>query len=228
VHEKTLQECRSQKNPLRIRRKSSGGVSVFIRAVGEAQELRSSQRRKGEQRLRPLRNLEILPSLGRKCRSSGGSNNSRQIGWRERDLDRWFYVQEELRRSLQKEEIGPLDLTQKSRQPVGSGEDDQSLASGGEHKEKGSEPSDLEQIPVSHRIGQELHEGYHRDISHREIGILEDKKIETLQVSKHRRSGPSVSGDTWRRSSARRYFGASGNWHSRGQRSGKSMVEKPE
>ena len=30
-----------------------------------------------------------------------------------------------------------------------------------------------------------MHGGYHRDSSHRYIGILEDKKIETLQVSKH-------------------------------------------
>jgi hypothetical protein len=53
-------------------------------------------------------------------------------------------------------------------------------------QEKGSEPSNLEKIPVSRRIEQELHEGYHQDSSHRQIEILEDKRIETFQVSKHR------------------------------------------
>jgi hypothetical protein len=45
-------------------------------------------------------------------------------------------------------------------------------------QKKGSEPSNLEQILVSRRIEQELHEGYHWDSSHRQI--------ETFQVSKHR------------------------------------------
>jgi hypothetical protein len=44
----------------------------------------------------------------------------------------------------------------------------------------------LSKIPVSRQIGQELHEVYHRDFSHRHIGSHEDKKVETLQVSKRR------------------------------------------
>jgi hypothetical protein len=42
----------------------------------------------------------------------------------------------------------------------------------------------LVQLPVSCRISPELSKGYHWESSHRHIGILKDKKIETLQVSK--------------------------------------------
>jgi hypothetical protein len=42
----------------------------------------------------------------------------------------------------------------------------------------------LAHLSVNRQIEQELHEGYHRDSSHRHIEILEDKKIETLQVLK--------------------------------------------
>jgi hypothetical protein len=53
-------------------------------------------------------------------------------------------------------------------------------------QEERSGLSDLEQIPVICLIEQELHEGYHWDSSHWQIGIPEEKKIETLQVSKYR------------------------------------------
>jgi hypothetical protein len=54
---------------------------------------------------------------------------------------------------------------------LGSGEDDQ-ISSGG-----AEEPSILTR--------QERHKVYHRDFNHREIGSHEDKKVETLQISKH-------------------------------------------
>jgi hypothetical protein len=57
----------------------------------------------------------------------------------------------------QKEETVSRWISLRYSSVVGLGEGAQSFSSGGgAHKEEGSEPPDLEQIPISHRIGQEL------------------------------------------------------------------------
>jgi hypothetical protein len=57
---------------------------------------------------------------------------------------------------------------------VGLGRVARRLASGrGARKEEGSEPSDREQVPVSHWIYGSFTRFSHRDIGHREIGVLE-------------------------------------------------------
>jgi hypothetical protein len=79
-------EAQELKNPLRIRKGEAQEESAFIRVAKlKIVELVEENR----QRPRPLRKLKILPSPGRRCESSGGSNNSRQISWGI-DLDRWF------------------------------------------------------------------------------------------------------------------------------------------
>jgi hypothetical protein len=65
-------EAQKSKNPLRIRKVKLRRNNV---SYENATKLRVKEftEEKGGQRLRPLRTFEILPSLGRKCRSSGGS-----------------------------------------------------------------------------------------------------------------------------------------------------------
>jgi hypothetical protein len=97
-----------------------------------------------------------------------------------------FYVQEELRRSLQKEETDSRRIS--LRNPVSRwiGRRCSEFSLWRKRKEKGSEPSDLEQkYPSAVRLDRSCTRFSHRDISHREIGILEGKRIETFQVSKH-------------------------------------------
>jgi hypothetical protein len=82
--------------------------------------------------------------------------------------------------------VEPSDLIQRIPSAVGSGEDAQSLASGGVHKKNGSEPSDLEQDTrqPSDRTGaaRGLPSGLQPSAYRESRG----QEIETLQVSKHR------------------------------------------
>jgi hypothetical protein len=62
---------------------------------------------------------------------------------------------------VQKGEIVSRRISLRYTSAIRSGEGVQSLASGMSAQKNRSGPSDLEQVPVSRRIGQELHEVYH-------------------------------------------------------------------
>jgi hypothetical protein len=149
VHVKTLQGvCSSEESFEDSEVKAQEEQRFYTRS--EAQ-VRSSQRRK-KTKVEAFENLEILPSLGRKCaRSSGGSTTAvRSAG--EKIWTVGFHVQEELRRSAQKGgDCGPLDLF---RNPVSRwiGRRCSEFSLWRSAQENGSGPSDLEQIPVSRRM----------------------------------------------------------------------------
>jgi hypothetical protein len=126
----------------------------------------SSQRRK-RQRLRPLA-FEILPSLGRKCASSGGSTVVvRSTG--EEDLDHWFLCPGEAQeKPTEGRDRESLDLIQKSRQP--------SDRTGG-------------------AWGLTLLTPGRSPDSHRDIDVQVKSGVSRGQ--ENRGFGPFVSGDTW-------------------------------
>jgi hypothetical protein len=75
--------------------------------------------------------LKFSPKSGRKVRKISGGAATTIISAGEGIWTVDFYVQEELRRSLQKEETVNHQISLGYLTTVGSGEDDQSLASGG-------------------------------------------------------------------------------------------------
>jgi hypothetical protein len=122
-----------------------------------------------------------------------------------------FHVQEGIRRSAQKRRLWTVGCSHRIPSVVGSGEDDQSLASGVSAQENGSRPSDLERIPISRQIETGVARGLPSGLQPSAYRESRGQKIETFQVSKHRRrSGPSVCGDRWQRSRESGYS-ASGN-----------------
>jgi hypothetical protein len=195
VHEKTLQECRSSKNPLRIQRRSSLGNSP---KAGRKQKLRKLRR-----------SSSAVRSAGEEIWTIG------------------FYVQEELRRSLQKEETDSRRIS--CRNPV-SRWIGRSSAKFSLWRRSAQEEQiwvvRSGQIPDSRRICGSCTRFSHRDIGHREIGILEVVRIGTSIVVKSRRgSGPSVGRGHVAEIKCHRHFGASGNRHSRGQEIGEVQIE---
>jgi hypothetical protein len=179
--------------------------------------------------------LEILPSLGRKCRSSGGSTTAVRSAGGKRSGP---LVSTSRRSSGGATRRRSTAVGSHSEIPsaVGSGEDAQSLASGEERTRRkdlsrqiwSRYPSavGLDRSCTRFTIGNRgeipTRGGAIGISAHREIGILEVKKIETLQVSKHREDLDRPLVETRGRSSAHRTLSASGNRHSRGQEIGES------
>jgi hypothetical protein len=101
--------------------------------------------------------FEILPSIGRKCGIPGGA----VVAIRSTGKEIWtigYYVQEELRRSLQKEGTDSRRIL--TRNPVSRwiGRRCSEFSLWSKHTRiKGSGLSDLEQVPENRQIGQEIH-----------------------------------------------------------------------
>jgi hypothetical protein len=112
---KTLQRRRSQRILQGFESESSGGTTSrrTRRRELKVKELAEKKEDKG----RGLWELGILPRLGRKCTSSGGSTAAvRSAG--EEIWTVGFYVQGASEKHTEGGDREPLDLIQKSRQPL--------------------------------------------------------------------------------------------------------------
>jgi hypothetical protein len=91
--------------------------SKHFHAHGETQIEEFAEER---EKVEAFEKLEILPRLGRKCASSGGSNSSRQIGLEKRDLGRWFSTSRREQEERTEEEIVSRQISLRYPSVVGS------------------------------------------------------------------------------------------------------------
>jgi hypothetical protein len=156
VHEKTLQGVQRVEESFEDSKiKAQEGQRFHTRSEAQVEGVRRERR---EAKVEAFENLKFFQVWEESAGSSGGAAQPvvRSAGEEIWTVD--FYVQEELRRSLQKEETDSRRIS--LRNPVSRwiGRRCSEFSLWRAHKEEGSEPSDLEQIPVSRQIGQELHE----------------------------------------------------------------------